>query len=225
VPTLALLAARHRINEDERSIRMADVHAMAMQTRNELFDELQELTDDDLAVMTCCDPWTVKHLVAHMTALGNQSVPNFMLGMLRARGNFDRFVASDLQKYMKSTEEMKAGFKATLARAKPSPGPKYVMLGEYTVHGEDIRRVLGRRGEHPAERLQPLAEMYAATKAPIDGKRRAEGLSFRATDGNWSIGEGREVAGPGIDLVRAISGRVDAYDTLEGPGLETLKSR
>jgi hypothetical protein len=50
-------------------------------------------------------------------------------------------------------------------------------------------------------------------------------LSFRATDGNWSIGEGREVAGPGIDLVRAISGRVDAYDTLEGPGLETLKSR
>jgi len=99
------------------------------------------------------------------------------------------------------------------------------MLGEYTVHGEDIRRALGGRGEHPAERLQPLAEMYAATRAPIDGRRRAEGLSFRATDGNWSIGEGREVAGPGIDLVRAISGRVDAYDTLEGPGLETLTSR
>lgn len=58
---------------------------------------------------------------------------------------------SDLQKYMKSTEEMKAGFKATLARTKPSPGPKYVMLGEYTVHGEDVRRALGRRGDHPAE--------------------------------------------------------------------------
>ena len=78
---------------------MADVHAMAMQTRSELFDELQELTDDDLAVMTCCDPWTVKHLVAHLTALGNQSAPNFMLGMLKARGNFDRFVDTDLQKY------------------------------------------------------------------------------------------------------------------------------
>ena len=204
---------------------MADVHAMAMQTRAELFDDLKELTDDDLAVMTCCDPWTVKHLVAHTTALGNQSFPNFMSGMLKARGNFDKFVSTDLQTYMKSTEEMKAGFEATLARTKPSPGPKYVMLGEYTMHGEDIRRALGRRGEHPAERLQPLAEMYAATKAPIDGKRRTEGLSFRATDGNWSIGEGPEIAGPGIDLVRAISGRVDAYDTLEGPGLDTLKSR
>jgi uncharacterized protein (TIGR03083 family) len=145
--------------------------------------------------------------------------------MLKARGNFDRFVASDLEKYMTSNDEMKAAFKATLARTKPSPGPKYVMLGEYTVHGEDIRRALGRRGTHPAERMQPLAELYAATKAPIDGKRRTNGLSLRATDGSWSIGEGPEVAGPGIDIVRAISGRADAYDTLEGPGLETLKSR
>jgi uncharacterized protein (TIGR03083 family) len=204
---------------------MADVHGLAMRARDELFEEIDQLSDADLEVMTCCDPWTVKDLVAHMTALGNQSAPNFLLGMLRAKGNFDRFVASDLQKYRRSTDEMKAGFKATLARTKPSPGPKYVMLGEYTVHGEDIRRALGRRGEHPAERLQPLAELYAATKAPIDGKRRTEGLSFRATDGNWSIGEGSEVAGPGIDLVRAISGRVDAYDTLEGPGLGTLRSR
>lgn len=204
---------------------MADVHAMAMQTRSELFDELKQLTDEDMEVMTCCDPWTVKHLVAHLTALGNQSARNFMLGMLKARGSFDRFVDADLQKFMKGTEEMKAGFEATTSRTKPSPGPKYVMLGEYTVHGEDIRRALGRRGTHPPERLQPLAEMYAATKAPIDGRRRTKGLSFRATDGDWSIGEGPEIAGPGIDLVRAISGRGDSHDTLEGPGLDTLRSR
>jgi uncharacterized protein (TIGR03083 family) len=190
-----------------------------------LFDEIRELTDDDMAVMTCCDPWTVKHLVAHMTALGNQSFPNFALGMLKARGTFDTFVDSDLQKYLKSTEEMKAGFEATLTRTKPSPGPEYLMLGEYTVHGEDIRRALGRRGDHQAERLQPLAELYAVAKAPIDGKRRTFGLSFRATNGNWSIGEGSEIAGLGIDLVRAISGRVEAYDMLEGPGLDIFKSR
>ncbi len=204
---------------------MADVHAMAMQARNELHEDLQDLTDDDMSEMSCCDPWTVRHLVAHTTALGNQSVPNFMLGLLKARGNFDTFVNNDLQKYMTSTDEMMTNFEATLARTKPSPGPKYVMLGEYTVHGEDIRRALGRRGEHPAERLRPLAELYATTKSPIGGKRRTEGLSFRATDGNWSMGDGPQIAGPGIDLVRAISGRTDAYDTLEGPGLDTLKSR
>ena len=204
---------------------MADIHAMAMATRKELFDEIRGLTDEDMATQTCCDPWTVGHLVAHLTALGNQSFPNFALGMLKARGNFDKFVNSDLDKYLAGTDELKAAFEATLARTKPSPGPGYVMLGEYTVHGEDIRRALGRRGEHPAERLEPLAEMYAGTKAPIDGKRRVEGLSFRATDGNWSMGSGPEIAGPGIDLVRAISGRTDAHASLEGPGLETLKSR
>lgn len=204
---------------------MTDVHEMARQTRRELFDDVQALTDEDMATLTCCDPWTVKHLVAHLTALGNQSAPNFLVGMVRARGSFDRFVDNDLQKYLAGTDEMKAAFEKTLGRTKPSPGPKYVMLGEYTVHGEDIRRALGRRGTHPPERLEPLAEMYAATKAPIDGKRRTAGLSFRATDGDWSIGEGPEVAGPGIDLVRAISGRDDAYETLEGPGLDALHSR
>ena len=204
---------------------MADVHTMAMQVRDELFEDLQPLTDADLAVMTCCDPWTVKHLIAHLTALGNQKFSNFALGMLKARGNFDVFVNNDLEQYLAGVDEMKSAYEATLARSKPSPGPKYVMLGEYTMHGEDIRRALGRRGEHPSERLQPLAEMYAATKAPIDGKRRTAGLSFRATDGDWTVGDGPEVAGPGIDLVRAISGRVDAYDTLEGPGLATLTSR
>src|SRR4051812_41253750 len=117
---------------------MADVNAMAMQTRREVFDEVEDLSDAELGLMTCCDPWTVKHLVAHMTALGNQTAPHFMLGLLKAGGNFDRFIASDLQQYMASSDEMKATFKATLPRTKPSPGPKYVMLGEYTMHGEDI---------------------------------------------------------------------------------------
>ena len=120
---------------------MADVHAMAMQTRAELFDDLKELSDDDLAVMTCCDPWTVKHLVAHTTALGNQSVPNFMSGMLKARGNFDKFTSTDLQKYMKSTEEMKAGFEATLARTKSmaNDAPRACRSGRRTGIGRSVR--------------------------------------------------------------------------------------
>ncbi len=76
---------------------MADVQQMAIDTRAELFDDIKNLTDADMAVMTACDPWTVKHLVAHMTALGNQSFGNFATGMLKARGNFDTFVDSDLQ--------------------------------------------------------------------------------------------------------------------------------
>lgn len=204
---------------------MADAHQMAIETRAALFGDIENLSDADMDTMTCCDPWTVRHLVAHMTALGNQTFGNFARGLIGARFDFDRFVDTDLQSYLGPTDTMISNFEQTLARTKPSPGPKYVMLGEYTMHGEDIRRALGRRGEHPAARMELLAQMYAKTGKPINGKSRTDGLSFRATDGDWSFGEGAEVAGPGIDLVRAISGRADAFDTLEGPGVDTLRSR
>jgi uncharacterized protein (TIGR03083 family) len=204
---------------------MADVVKLAFDTRDELFEVIKSLTDADMALPTACDQWSVKHLVAHMTALGNQSFPNFAKGMLTSGFNFDKFVDRDLQKYMKGTDEMIAGFNKTMARTKPSPGPKYVMLGEYTVHGEDIRRALGRQGEHEAERMEPLFAMYSKTKAPLNGKVRAEGLKFVATDGDWTFGEGPEVSGPGIDLVMAITGRTGAVDNLSGPAVATLRSR
>ena len=36
-----------------------------------------------------------------------------------------------------------------------------VALGEFMVHGEDIRRALGDRGEHPSEHVSAIGEMYA----------------------------------------------------------------
>lgn len=72
------------------------------------------------------------------------------------------------------------------------------------------------RGEHPAERLEPPAGMYAKAGKPIGGKARTKGLKFVASDGGWSYGDGPEVSGPGIDLVMAISGRVRALESLSG---------
>jgi hypothetical protein len=79
---------------------------------------LKHLADDDMAKMTACDPWTVKHLLASLTALGNQSFPNFALGILKNRGNFHKFTDSDLQKYLKgSAVDMIAGLEKTLSTA------------------------------------------------------------------------------------------------------------
>ncbi len=41
---------------------MADIE------RKALYAELQGLTEAQWSTMTVCDPWTVRHLVAHMTA-------------------------------------------------------------------------------------------------------------------------------------------------------------
>ena len=100
-----------------------------------------------------------------------------------------------------------------------------VALGEFIVHGEDIRRALGDRGEHPSEHVSAIGKMYAESKKPLNGRGRTNGLSLRATDGDFAWGAGPEVAGPGVDLLLAVAGRVEALDRCEGKGLETLRSR
>ena len=205
---------------------MTDIPAMANAEREAVFAELQNVTDDEWSAMTVCDPWTVRHLAAHMTALGNQTRSNFFLGLVKSGFSFDKFVAKDLEQYNQgSNSDVLAGFEKTLANPKTPPGPKYVSLGEYTVHGEDLRRALGRRGEHPEEQLVTLAEMYKGTGAPIGGKKRIKGLRLTASDAEWSSGDGPEVSGAAMDLILAMTGRGAALDACTGEGVETLRSR
>ncbi len=205
---------------------MSDFAAMARAERSALFSELEGLTDDQWSTMTVCKPWTVRHLVAHMTALGNQTAPNFFKGLIASGFSFDKFVTKDLAKYNQgSNADVLAGFAKTLTSQKSPPAPKYVALGEYMCHGEDIRRALGRRGEHPEAHIVALAGAYAKTGKPLGGKKRTAGLRLRATDAEWTFGEGPEVSGPGMDLILAISGRGDALATCTGDGVATLRSR
>ena len=93
------------------------------------------------------------------------------------------------------------------------------------MHGEDIRRALGAKGDHPADHLTTLAEVYKKTGAPLRAKKRIEGLKLQATDVGWSTGEGPEVRGPCMSLILGMVGRKAALADCEGPGLETLASR
>ena len=58
-----------------------------------------------------------------------------------------------------------------------------------------------------------------------DVKRRSAGLRFVATDIDWSAGDGPEVRGPTMSLILGMVGRRAALDDLDGPGLDTLRSR
>jgi hypothetical protein len=80
-------------------------------------------------------------------------------------------------------------------------------------------------GEHPEEHIVALAGAYRKTGRPLGGKKRTAGLRLRATDADWSFGDGAEVSGPGMDLILAISGRADALDTCTGQGVATMRSR
>lgn len=204
---------------------MADVREMTRQEGEALLEFMKGVPEEQWSTQTVCDPWTVKHLVAHLTALSNQTMPNFAKRMITTGFNFQKVVDGDLKKHLESKDVMVANFESSIRNPTTPKMLSEVALGEFLVHGEDIRRALGQTGNSPPEHAGQIGAMYAESKKPINGKARTVGLSLRATDSDFRWGEGPEVAGAGIDLLRAVSGRLDGLDRCQGEGVETLRSR
>jgi uncharacterized protein (TIGR03083 family) len=205
---------------------MPDLMPMVHAERGSLSDYLATLSPEQWDAPTWCEKWNVRELVAHLTAAGNITAPHFLAGFVKAGFSFDKTVDRDLRNYSAgSPADVKARFDAIINSNRKPPGPAYVALGEVMVHGEDIRRSQGGRGDHPNEHLVTLAEMYKKTGAPLHGKKRVVGLKLRATDVDWSSGDGPEVAGPCMSLIMGMVGRTGALADCEGEGLETLRIR
>jgi uncharacterized protein (TIGR03083 family) len=205
---------------------MPDLMPMVHAERRSLADFLDTLTAEQWQEQTWCDKWNVQELVGHLTAAGNITAPHFFGGLITSGFSFDRFIDKDLRTYAAGTPaDVRARFEQIVDSNRKPPGPAYIALGEIMTHGEDIRRALGTRGEHPAAHVVTLAELYKKTGAPMFGKKRSAGLRLVATDVDWSTGDGPEVRGPGMSLILAMVGRAAALADCEGEGVETLRSR
>ena len=205
---------------------MADLMPMVHAERASLGEFLETLTPEQWTAPTWGDTWNVQEVVAHLTAAGNITAPHFFAGFVKTGFNFDKFVDGDLRNFSSGAPaDVKARYDAIITSNRKPPGPAYVALGEVMVHGEDIRRSLGARGDHPAEHLVTLAELYKKTGGPLRAKKRVDGLKLQATDVDWATGEGPEVNGPCMSLILGMVGRVGALDDCDGPGVQTLRAR
>lgn len=99
------------------------------------------------------------------------------------------------------------------------------MLGETLVHGEDIRRPLGLRRDHPVEAVTRVAAYYQGSDQVVVARSRVAGLRLVADDGPFTSGTGPLVSGPTLALVMAMTGRTACCDDLDGEGVELLRSR
>lgn len=221
-------------NRDRRRTRrrvvtlraMANLTPMVIDERRSLSEFLGTLEPEQWSTTSWCHKWTVRDLVAHLTAAGNITAPHFFGGIIKTGFSFDKFVEGDLKHYNDgSPADVKARFDQIVDSTRKPPGPAYIALGEVMVHGEDIRRPLGSRGDHPAEHLSTLAELYRKTGAPLRAKKRLDGLRLEATDVDWSAGDGPAVRGPCMSLILAMVGRAGALDDCEGEGVATLRER
>jgi uncharacterized protein (TIGR03083 family) len=101
---------------------------------------------------------------------------------------------------------------------------RLVILLDVLVHCQDIAIPLGIRREMP-----PVAAGAAATKAwtmgwPFWARRRLRGVRLRATDIDWTSGDGPLAEGPIAIILLALTGRPAALDSLTGPGADVLRA-
>jgi uncharacterized protein (TIGR03083 family) len=198
---------------------------MIQAEREALAGDLAGLDDDKWRTPSLCSAWSVRDVLAHMTATARMTPPRFFLEFARSGFNFNAMTAKDVQRETAGTPaEGLAAFRGLMG-ATTHPGPADAMLGDTVVHSEDIRRPLFIIREYPEASVVKAADFYKGSNLIVGAKKRIAGLRLRATDADWSAGDGPEVTGPAISLLLAMTGRAAALKDLSGEGLNTLAAR
>jgi uncharacterized protein (TIGR03083 family) len=96
---------------------------------------------------------------------------------------------------------------------------------DHVIHQQDIRRPLGKARSIPEERLVAALEVMPTLGGFVKSKKRMEGLTWTATDVDWTSGDGPDVSGPAEALLLLASGRPAPIDEVTGAGVATLKER
>lgn len=191
-----------------------------------LADDLSTLTAQQWATTSLCSEFTVREVVAHLTAAASLNPIRWMAGVIRCRFDFDKQVAMRLAEHLgERGEDTLNGFRAVIASTKSPPLPTVAMLGETVVHGHDIRRPLGIEREHPIETLTQVAEYYQGSDLVVPAQGRIGGLRLVATDGPFATGSGPLVTGTTLALTMAMTGRTGYWAELDGDGVAILRGR
>lgn len=202
-----------------------DVWGIIHAERKALATDLQALAEAQWATPSLCTGWTVRDVLAHMTATARLTPPQFIGKFVLSGFNFASVQAKGIEAEKgRSPAETLANFTSLVNSSNHPPGPNDTWLGEVIVHSEDIRRALGIRHAYPIDAAVQVANFYKNSNLLIGAKTRIAGVKLRATDANWSNGDGPEASGPIVSLVLAMTGRTAALDDLAGDGVATLRS-
>jgi uncharacterized protein (TIGR03083 family) len=191
--------------------------------RAALAADLADLTDEQWTTRSLCTEFSVREVLAHITAAASLNPVRWMAGVIRCRFDFDKQVAMRLAEHLGATPaETLERFREVVTSTTKPPLPVVAMLGEAIAHGEDIRRPLGIRRDYPIETVTRLAEYYQGSDMVVLAKGRIGGLRLVATDGPFTTGSGALVSGTTLALIMAMTGRTAFCDELEGDGVEAL---
>lgn len=203
-----------------------DIWPVAHAERAALAADLAGLPDERWATPSLCAGLSVREVLAHLTSAATLGPLTWMWSVLRSRFDVDRHVADRLAEQLGSSPaETLARFERIVDSHTSPFGPKAAWLGEVIVHGEDIRRPLGIRRDHPVDAVTHVARFYVGADFTVPSRTLARGLRLEATDGPFAAGTGPAVRGTTLALTMAMAGRAVFCDELTGDGVPVLRAR
>ena len=205
-----------------RSVLWAAIH----RERARLAEDLATLDEEQWGHPTLCAAWTVRDVVAHLTAAASTGRLRWVGSILGARFDVDRHNRRRLTEHLGDTPgETLDRFRAVLTSTTAASGHTPAWLGEVLVHAQDIRRPLGLTSAPDVEAAVEVAAFFARRDFAVPSKSNVEGLRLEASDSAFAAGVGAAIRGRTLDLVMAMAGRSDYCDELSGPGVPVLRSR
>lgn len=190
--------------------------------RRVLADLLDGLDGDGWERPSLCAAWRIRDVAAHvaLTPRSPGAVTILARG-LRARGDFDALNRDLAVEHAARIPDLVAALRADAGnRRRPAITTPANLVFDTIVHVQDVAVPLGLRVEPPVEAAVAGAERVWRMGWPFHARRRLRGLHLRATDAEWSAGEGAEIRGPVRALLLLLTGRTDAaLPELTGPGV------
>jgi uncharacterized protein (TIGR03083 family) len=209
-----------------------DIYAALADERRQVADLLEGLTDEQWSTPSCCALWTVEDVAAHLTVVWNYSALDYLKRSLKHRSTwFKPSAALDAINAETVRERKMTGRNALVAEirshatnrtAPPGFGPE-APLTDVVIHARDIALPLGIDLDSDPAHAIPALETATTRRFSLFNKRSGlKGLSYRATDIEWSSGSGPVVTGPAHALAHVMWGRSASLTELSGSGIDQL---
>lgn len=187
-----------------------DVREAIVAERRELAAVLSGLPTQMWDAQTLCAGWRVREVVAHMTMPFRYSIPQSMVELLKARGNFNKMADRCARRDAASLPagELAAALGDNASHPWKPPGGGFEgALTHDVVHGLDFTVPLGIDRKIPEDRLRIVLRGLSTSKRLKFFGVDLRGIELRADDTDWSLGSGTPVSGTAQDLVLVLCGR------------------
>jgi uncharacterized protein (TIGR03083 family) len=151
----------------------------------------------------------VREVAAHVISSPQANVRDVAVGMVRARGNFNRCIHDEgVRLGARPVEQIVADYRRLAGSRRHPPGTTAIdPLLDVLVHTQDVVVPLGRAHPMPPAAARVAADHVWRRSFPFRARKRLGGFRFNATDVAWTVGEGEPVDGPIEAMLLLLTGR------------------